>query len=301
VLDRRPASEKSWTTFGFPFAKQSGMTLHGFITDFHSFITDQFSSPAIQLECNEGGFLAAYDFQGKPVSAYGEGIQALTGASGAAVLHENEIIGVVRAGPPKLGQKVVFATPLSAIAEKYKPFAEILQQHQQNRINRIRRHWLRWESEEVRPRLVNDYLEGRPDIRNIHSPIYELWFESQLDRSWHEVIATTLKIIRDWAAEVRELEWLIARIDSIDPNVAYEKIVTDLKKLLRTDVRRVKEIVCELEDAHQQSVKQKDHPEVLRRFEKALVNARSIAIELYNLSQELEPPLFRRCFLITGS
>jgi hypothetical protein len=291
---------KEWSAYGFPFANQTGLTIDGTISDYFAKITER-STPAIQLLCNQGGFLANYDSEGQPVDAGTSKITALTGASGGAVVHDGEIIGIVRSGPPKLGNKVVFATPLDVIAERSSQVAELLQQHRDNHIESIRRHWLSWEANDVRPKLVKDSLEGRPNVVHVPSQIYYLWNQFITERPWHEDIANRLSPIRTDAAEVSELAWLVEKIDRIDLSRTYRQISIDFDDFLRSSSGQVKELVRKLEDRLWQSKKYKDPIETQISNEKQLGHVREVSSGLYKISSEFDPPLYRRCFLITGS
>lgn len=94
-----------WRSYGYPVAgkrlgpdrRWQGHVIGGVIRDA--------SSRHIQLQCQEGGSPAH--------EAFGP---ALNGMSGAAVEHDNAIIGIIRSAPPLLNQRSVFATPLDEIA-----------------------------------------------------------------------------------------------------------------------------------------------------------------------------------------
>ena len=94
-----------WRSYGYPVAgkrlgperRWQGHVIGGVIRD---------ASPElIQLQCQEGGN-PAHDIFGP----------ALNGMSGAAVEHDNAIIGIIRSATPMLNQNTVFATPLDEIA-----------------------------------------------------------------------------------------------------------------------------------------------------------------------------------------
>lgn len=298
---RRDDDEPTWTARGFPFAKPSGMTIHGTITDLEATIAES-SSPAMQLYCLEGGSLARYDSEGNLAAFDSDsGIQALTGASGAAVVHGGEIVGLIRSAPPMLAQRVVFATPLSAIAKKSSVVAEIFEQIRQNHIEQIRTNWLAWERSEVGPRVVDELLEGRPDVAHVHSEIYELWNRFLDARGWHEDIGLQLRHIRDSASTVSDLGWLVERIDGIDLNRTYRQIVNDFKDNLQNTNNRLSELLRENEEIRRQSYNRKDWPEVQTQIDSDVEQVRMASKGLYELALEFKPPLFRRCFLIIGS
>lgn len=301
VIQASFADDKTWNAYGFPIAKPTGLTIDGTITDPDATITERLV-PAIQLHCKQGGSLARYDADGNVAEFDDKSeIMALTGASGAAVVHRGEIIGLVRSAPPRLGQREVFATPLSAIAQKRSLIAEIFEQTRQNHIELIRTAWLAWESSEVGPRLIDDALEGRPDVVHVHSEIYELWNRFIDERGWHEDIGNHLQFIRDSASKVSELDWLVERIDRLDLNRTYRQIVNDFKENLKNTNNRVSQLLRDSEEIRRQSYNRKDWPEVQTQLDNNVEQVRTASKGLYELSQNFEPPLFRRCFLIIGS
>lgn len=87
-----------WSAFGFPLAHSNGMTINGVIDSLDGRVED---NHAIQLTCEQGGF------------------GALNGMSGAAILHNGIIIGLIRYGPPALKQKVIYAAPSVLIASVF--------------------------------------------------------------------------------------------------------------------------------------------------------------------------------------
>lgn len=103
-----------WEAYGFPAAKPSGMKVDGTIVTPDG---DVDNSPAIQLNCTQGG------------------LGSLQGTSGAAVLYQNRaikrnlIVGLVRWAPPDLEQSVMYATPLNLIAEKFPEMENILNEN----------------------------------------------------------------------------------------------------------------------------------------------------------------------------
>jgi hypothetical protein len=301
-INQAPASDvedRTWSSYGFPIANPTGMVIDGRITDFFGEIAERF--PAIQLNCNQGGALARYDSEGNLAEFDADSeILALTGASGAAVVHRGEVIALIRSAPPKLGQKVVFATPLWAVAVTSTLLGQVFEQTRQNHIELIRSRWLAWEADAA-GQIINGSLEGRPNDRHIDSEIYQLWTEFINETGWHENIATYLKVIREYASKVSELGWLVEKIDQIHVQDSYPRIVNGYNEHLKNANNRISQLIRKLENAKRRSAKRRDPPEVLNAYENMLINAREAKKELYTLSCEFEPPLFSRCFLIIGS
>src|SRR6185503_11222300 len=121
------------------------------------------------------------------------------------------------------------------------------------------------------------------------------------DRPWHEDIANRLSAIRKDAAEVSELAWLVEKIDRIDLSRTYRQISIDFDDFLRSSPGQVKELVRKLEDKLWQSKNYNDPVETQISNETQLNHAREVSSGLYTISSEFDPPLYRRCFLITGS
>lgn len=293
--------DNTWNSYGFPRSNTTGLTLNGTITDPEATITD-LKTPAIQLNCQQGGSLARFDTQGNIVDFNDKsGVQALTGASGAAVVYRGEIVGLVRSGPPMLGQREVFATPLWAIAGKSPLVADLFEQTRQTRIEQIRTTWLDHESGEVGPRLVHEFLEGRPNDVHVHSEIYELWNRFIDERGWHEDIHNQLQYIRGSASQVSELDWLVQKIDRLDLNRTYDQICIDFKENLKNTNNRISALLRDTEEIRQRSFNRKDWPEIQTRLDNKVEQIRTASKGLYEISREFEPPLFRKCFLIIGS
>ncbi|MET0621822.1 MAG: hypothetical protein ABW250_02470 [Pyrinomonadaceae bacterium] len=87
-----------WHAYGYPTAHQSGMTLTGLISSPHGNVN---GNPAVELYCHMGG------------------LGSLEGVSGSAVCHGAYAFGLIRYGPPQLGQMVIHATSLKDIAVKF--------------------------------------------------------------------------------------------------------------------------------------------------------------------------------------
>jgi hypothetical protein len=89
---------RDWVSFGYVDAKPDGLDLNGRIDSADGSVEE---APALQLTCNQGGF------------------EFLNGCSGAPVIRGNEVIGVIRWGPPELAQKVIFASRMDEIVERF--------------------------------------------------------------------------------------------------------------------------------------------------------------------------------------
>jgi len=84
----------TWSAHTHPVAHEEGLRLTGHVDDVDGRVGTE---RAIQLRCDQGG-------QG-----------ALQGSSGAAVCTGDWVFGIVRYGPPDLGQRVIFASPITEI------------------------------------------------------------------------------------------------------------------------------------------------------------------------------------------
>jgi hypothetical protein len=93
-----------WSAFGFPRAHPNGMVINGVIDSTDGGVK---VNHAMQLTCEQGGF------------------GALNGISGAAIIHNEVIVGLVRYGPPVLKQKVIYAAPMSVIVNAFPELKEI--------------------------------------------------------------------------------------------------------------------------------------------------------------------------------
>ena len=145
-------------------------------------------------------------------------------------------------------------------------------------------HWLSWEANVVRPELVKDFLEGRPDVVHVDSQIYNLWDQFIDERAWHEDIANQLGQIHDSAAEVSELGWLVERIDRIDFSRTYRQLVLDFDDSFKNSHGRVKALILDLEEGLRQSVKRKDPVEIQTRYETQLAHTRTVnSLALYTV------------------
>jgi hypothetical protein len=95
-----------WEGFGFPTAHAEGLTLTGTVDSAAAQDARYEGAPshtALQLFCQQGG----------------SGDSALSGVSGAAVIVGGRACGVIYWAPVPLNERVVFATPISAIAKKF--------------------------------------------------------------------------------------------------------------------------------------------------------------------------------------
>lgn len=107
TLDPWPqgAQALGWHAYGYPSAHQSGLTLTGLISSPHGNVE---GNPAVELFCHMGG------------------LGSLDGASGSPVCYGTYAFGLIRFGPTQLAQKVIHATSLKDIAEKFSEVAALL-------------------------------------------------------------------------------------------------------------------------------------------------------------------------------
>jgi hypothetical protein len=293
-------NERTWSAYGFPAAKPSGMIIDGEINLINGNIYGTVDNyPAIQLTTKQGG--------AKPISVINprtgkpQKVMILGGVSGSAVMYRERILGLVRWGPPELGQKVIYATSLSNIATQCPEVASVLAEHQRNYLRENLNRWSGYEGA-IRRRLNEEELDDHLDEVAIDSPLMENWNNFIRQRGWHEDIGNHLRLIRDKAAQyTREFDWLVQRLDSVDCTVRYEKIVQSLKKLLSPSTfNKLREI--ELKFKRRLKRAQKNGPSTEIAFLENVVRvAGELDSELNALKRTISPPLFRRCFLVTGS
>lgn len=91
-------ASKEWYGWGFPDAHQTGMAVNGEIDTPLGNVQGQ---PALQLTCKQGG------------------LGHLQGLSGGPVCYGDQIVGMVRFGPPGLAQRVLMATSMKDLAQKF--------------------------------------------------------------------------------------------------------------------------------------------------------------------------------------
>lgn len=97
VLHSEQAS-RDWYGWGYPDAHSTGMAVNGAIDTLLGNVEGQ---PAIQLTCEQGG------------------LGALSGLSGGPVCYGEQVVGLVRWGPPSLGHRVIMATALTDLARGF--------------------------------------------------------------------------------------------------------------------------------------------------------------------------------------
>jgi hypothetical protein len=100
------AQALGWHAYGYPVAHPSGMTLTGIITSPEGSVD---GNPAAELFCNQGG-------QGY-----------LEGSSGSPVCYGDHAFGLIRFGPPLLGQRVIHAVLVEDIAVRFPEVASLME------------------------------------------------------------------------------------------------------------------------------------------------------------------------------
>jgi predicted ATPase len=113
-------NKKRWTGWGYPRGRPDGLLIEGSISQPD---VPYKGGSAIQLLCDQGGA------EGTP----------LRGMSGAAVVHDQALVGIISSGPRPFNQTVIFATPISRIADELKIMRAILSRHYQRELDRIDR------------------------------------------------------------------------------------------------------------------------------------------------------------------
>jgi hypothetical protein len=302
-----PGADRRWTSFGFPLASQKGgLTLDGEVNEINARpygeVTDEF---AIQLTCAQGGFTDRYDLSGRKVEEpFGDspdgGHLALDGASGSAVMHRNEIFGLIRSGPPMLGQKVIFAAPLGLMAERSPLVASVLEQHRQNHIEEVRRCWLGYEARERRE-LVEKHLEWRPDTFSAPSPLERHWKIFVNEWLWHEFMADYVAEASGFGKEEKSLSWLADESRGLDFDAPYERLAACLRVYTERCLSRLNQLATELETENRKVKSRSAAQDEIKRFEERVLSYHKAKGLLLNLKKFLSPPLFRRCFLVMGS
>ncbi|HEX8136243.1 MAG TPA: KOW motif-containing protein [Pyrinomonadaceae bacterium] len=293
-------NDRTWSAYGFPAAKPSGMIIDGTINLSGGNIYGTVDGyPAIQLTCDQGGFKSIPIIN--PRTGQAQQVMILGGVSGAAVMYKGRILGLVRWGPPELGQKVIYATPLSSIAAECQQVANILAEHERNYRRETLSVWSKYEAA-IRRRLNEEELDERLGEVAVNSPLMELWDGFVRQRGWHVDIANHLQLICDKAAEdARNFDWLIKAIGRVDCTLRYEKIVESIKKILSPSTfAKVSEIESKFSRSLTRAQKS-GRSSVLEWMGNIIRVARELDNELKKLKRTISPPLFGRCFLVVGS
>jgi hypothetical protein len=294
-------NDRAWSAYGFPAAKPGGMIIDGKINLINGNIYGAVENyPAIQLTCDQVGFVSRKIIN--PRTGEPQEVSILGGVSGSAVMYQGRILGLVRWGPPEFGQKVIYATSLSSIASQCQQVAEVLIEHQRNYLSGALKLWSVYEGT-TRKRLNEEELEDHLQLAAINSPLMELWNENFIQRpGWHEEIGTHLQSILDRVVdEGPEFAWLIKRLETVDCALRYERVLENLKKLLSLPTfTKLSEI--ELRFTRSRTRAQKSGLSMeLEALGNVIRAARELSIELNKLKRSISPPLFSRCFLVSGS
>lgn len=104
ALARNVAQGETWRAWGFPVALETGIVAEGTVADTAGRLAASPGGgfvPALQLTCAIGG------------------LGGLEGFSGAPVWGPRGVIGLVRWGPPRLGQRVIYATRVEEIVGRF--------------------------------------------------------------------------------------------------------------------------------------------------------------------------------------
>jgi hypothetical protein len=91
-------ANRDWYGWGYPDAHTTGMAVNGAIDTQLGNVEGQ---PAIQLTCEQGG------------------LGALSGLSGGPICYGDQIVGLVRWGPPSLGHRVIMATAINDLSRGF--------------------------------------------------------------------------------------------------------------------------------------------------------------------------------------
>ena len=114
-----------WKSWGYAFANSAGMDIWGYIDARENpiaagpVVAGQPRQRAIQLTCAQGG----------------DG--SLEGMSGAAVVYNNSVVGLVRWAPDPLKQRVIYAAPLRRILDSFPEVREIFEANLKRAINSV--------------------------------------------------------------------------------------------------------------------------------------------------------------------
>jgi predicted ATPase len=114
-----------WKSWGYAVANSAGMDIWGYIDARENpiaaapAVAGQPRQVAIQLTCEQGG----YDY--------------LKGMSGAAVVYNNSVVGLVRWAPDPLKQRVIYAAPLKRILDSFPEVREIFEANLKRAINSV--------------------------------------------------------------------------------------------------------------------------------------------------------------------
>lgn len=97
-----------WSSWGYPSGRVEGLAISGTIDSTN--VPYHNGSTAMQLTCSQGGAV------GRPLS----------GMSGAAVVHDDKLVGMILSAPDPLNQLVIHAAPIARVADQLTTLANII-------------------------------------------------------------------------------------------------------------------------------------------------------------------------------